>query len=64
MVGEGMVQGGTVKVTMKKVKANATSGGDTPAQELSFDIKKKGRTNLKKKPVTKTVTKKKQAVAA
>jgi ATP-dependent Clp protease ATP-binding subunit ClpB len=40
MVGEGMLQGGTVKVSMKK-------------DELHFDIKKKGRTNLKKKPAAK-----------
>jgi len=45
MVGEGMVQGGTVKVTMKK-------------GELDFDIKKKGRTNLKKKTSTKSTIKK------
>ena len=50
MVGEGMVQGGTVKVSMKK-------------GELVFDIKKKGRTNLKKKPTAKKSTKKKEAVA-
>jgi len=51
MVGEGMLQGGTVKVTMKK-------------DELDFDIKKKGRTNLKKKPATKKAhTKKKTPVA-
>jgi ATP-dependent Clp protease ATP-binding subunit ClpC len=51
MVGEGMVQGGTVKVSMKK-------------GELDFDIKKKGRTNLKKKSTTKAVTKKKREEVA
>jgi len=52
MVGEGMVQGGTVKVSMKK-------------GELEFDIKKKGRTNLKSKTAIKSPLKKKQeAVAA
>lgn len=52
MVGEGMLQGGTVKVSMKK-------------DELDFDIKKKGRTNLpKKKPTAKKAAKKKQAVTA
>jgi len=51
MVGEGMVQGGTVKVSMKK-------------GELDFDIKKKGRTNLKKKSTTKAVTKKKREKVA
>ena len=50
MVGEGMVQGGTVKVSMKK-------------GELHFDVKKKGRTNLKKVP-TKKLTKKKEPVTA
>ena len=52
MVGEGMLQGGTVKVSLDR------SG------ELKFDIKKKGRTNLKKKPAAKAVKKKKEAVAA
>jgi len=54
MVGEGMLQGGTVKVSLK-------------AGELHFDIKKKGRTNLKKKPTAKKVKakpKKKTPVAA
>ena len=52
MVGEGMLQGGTVKVTMKK-------------DELDFDVKKKARTNLKKKPVAKKApVKKKTPVAA
>ena len=52
MVGEGMLQGGTVKVSMKN-------------GELHFDIKKKGRTNLKKKPAAKkTNAKKKTPVAA
>ncbi|MFT5832367.1 MAG: ATP-dependent Clp protease ATP-binding subunit ClpA, partial [Candidatus Paceibacteria bacterium] len=51
MVGEGMVQGGTVNVSMKK-------------GELDFDIKKKGRTNLKKKPEAKVVSKKREVVAA
>jgi predicted site-specific integrase-resolvase len=51
MVGEGMVQGGTVKVSMKK-------------GELDFDIKKKGRTNLKKKSVSRSVTKKKREKVA
>lgn len=50
MVGEGMVQGGTVKVSLKK-------------GELEFDIKKKGRTNLKKPTARKTTTKKKQTIA-
>lgn len=43
MVGEGMMQGGTVKVTMKK-------------GELDFDIKKKGRRNALKKPSAKKST--------
>ncbi len=64
MVGEGMVQGGTVKVTMKKGKVNAKGGEGALGYELDFDIKKKGRTNLKKKPAAKTMTKKKVAVAA
>jgi ATP-dependent Clp protease ATP-binding subunit ClpB len=53
MVGEGMLQGGTVKVSMKK-------------DELHFDIKKKGRTNLKKKPAAKKAkpVKKKTPVTA
>jgi ATP-dependent Clp protease ATP-binding subunit ClpB len=52
MVGEGMLQGGTVKVSMKK-------------GELDFDIKKKGRTNLpKKKQAAKKASKKKQTVTA
>jgi len=51
MVGEGMVKGGTVKVSMKK-------------GELDFDIKKKGRTNLKKKPAAKSTTKKKREKVA
>ncbi len=41
MVGEGMLQGGTVKVTLKK-------------GELDFEIKKKQRTNLKRPAVKKT----------
>jgi len=60
MVGEGMVQGGTVKVSMKKGKVKAGSAEGVQAQELDFDIKKKGRTNLKKKSTTKAVTKKKR----
>jgi len=53
MVGEGMLQGGTVKVSLDK------------QGELKFDIKKKGRTNLKKPAETKPTTrKKKTAVAA
>jgi ATP-dependent Clp protease ATP-binding subunit ClpC len=60
MVGEGMVQGGTVKVSMKKGKVNAKDREDTLGRELEFDIKKKGRTNLKQKSATKAVTKKKQ----
>ena len=51
MVGEGMLQGGTVKVTMKK-------------DELDFDIKKKSRTNLKKKPATKKVKSKRKTPVA
>ena len=54
MVGEGVLQSGTVKVTMKK-------------GELDFDIKKKGRRNTKSKAaktVAKKATKKKEAVAA
>jgi len=51
MVGEGMLQGGTVKVTMKK-------------GELDFDIKKKGRTNLRKAAVAvKSPIKKKREAA-
>ena len=49
MVGEGMLQGGTVKVSLKN-------------GELQFDIKKKGRTNLKK-PVEKKPTKRRKKVA-
>jgi hypothetical protein len=64
MVGEGMVQGGTVKVSMKNSKVHTKDGGGTVAQELEFDIKKKGRTNLKKKPEAKVVVKKREAVAA
>jgi ATP-dependent Clp protease ATP-binding subunit ClpC len=64
MVGEGMVQGGTVKVSMKKVKVKAGSVEGVQAQELDFDIKKKGRTNLKKKSTTKAVTKKKREKVA
>ena len=52
MVGEGMMQGGTVNVSMKK-------------EELSFDIK---RTARRKKPAKKTVVektvKRKETVAA
>jgi hypothetical protein len=51
MVGEGMVQGGTVKVSMKK-------------GELEFDIKKKGRTNLKRKAAIKSPLKKKREAVA
>jgi ATP-dependent Clp protease ATP-binding subunit ClpC len=52
MVGEGMLKGGTVKVTMKK-------------GELDFDVKKKSRTNLKQKPTAKkTVAKKKKTLVA
>jgi ATP-dependent Clp protease ATP-binding subunit ClpC len=55
MVGEGMLQGGTVKVSLKN-------------DELDFDIKKKARTNLKqptdKKPGAKKTTKKKAKVSA
>lgn len=54
MVGEGMLQGGTVKVSLKK-------------GELDFDIKKKGRTNLPKKATktaAKKASKKKQTVTA
>jgi ATP-dependent Clp protease ATP-binding subunit ClpB len=50
MVGEGMVQGGTVKVSLKK-------------DELVFDVKKKGRTNLKKSPAKLSAKKKQVAVA-
>jgi|AntAceMinimDraft_11_1070367.scaffolds.fasta_scaffold02441_3 ATP-dependent Clp protease ATP-binding subunit ClpB len=65
MVGEGMVQGGTVKVNMKKSKMNTEGKEGTQGYELEFDIKKKGRTNLKKKPPIKSPLKKKQeAVAA
>lgn len=49
MVGEGMLQGGTVKVTMKK-------------GELDFDIKKKAR--RRSTAAKKTVAKKREAVAA
>jgi len=62
MVGEGMVQGGTVKVTMKKTKSKGTDGA--AVEELEFDIKKKGRTNLKKKPVVKPVAKKSREAVA
>jgi ATP-dependent Clp protease ATP-binding subunit ClpC len=64
MVGEGMVQGGTVKVSMKKGKVKAGSAEGVQAQELDFDIKKKGRTNLKKKSVSRSVTKKKREKVA
>jgi len=47
MVGEGMLQGGTVKVSMKDGAPH-------------FDIKKKKRTNLKKKPKAKKPAAKKQ----
>lgn len=47
MVGEGMLQGGTVKVTMKK-------------GELDFEVKKKGRLKTASKTATKTMTKKKR----
>jgi ATP-dependent Clp protease ATP-binding subunit ClpB len=63
MVGEGMVQGGTVKVSMKNSKAHTKDGEGVLPQELEFDIKKKGRTNLKKKPEAKVVVKKREAVA-
>ena len=45
MVGEGMMQGGTVKVSMKK-------------EELDFEVKKKGRRKAVAKKVSKTPTKK------
>jgi ATP-dependent Clp protease ATP-binding subunit ClpA len=64
MVGEGMVQGGTVKVSMKNGKVHTKDGEGALAQELEFDIKKKGRTNLKKKPEAKVVVKKREAVVA
>jgi ATP-dependent Clp protease ATP-binding subunit ClpB len=64
MVGEGMVQGGTVKVSMKKGKATTKNDQTPQEQELDFDIKKKGRTNLKKKSTTKAVTKKKREKVA
>jgi ATP-dependent Clp protease ATP-binding subunit ClpC len=64
MVGEGMVQGGTVKVSMKNGKVHTKDGEGVLRQELEFDIKKKGRTNLKKKPEAKVVVKKREAVAA
>jgi len=51
MVGEGMLQGGTVKVTMKK-------------GELDFDIKKKGRRKKVVKAAAKSTPKKKQPVTA
>lgn len=52
MVGEGMLQGGTVKVSVKK-------------GELDFDIKKKGRRRAApNKATAKTKPKKKEAVAA
>ncbi len=53
MVGEGVLQGGTVKVAIK---------GD----ELDFDIKKaaKAKTSTKKKTKAKKITKKKEKVAA
>jgi ATP-dependent Clp protease ATP-binding subunit ClpB len=44
MVGEGMLQGGTVKVSMKKDKS-AASGSVTP--ELDFEIKKAGKSKVK-----------------
>ena len=50
MVGEGMMQGGTVKVTMKK-------------GELDFDIKKKGRRNPPQKAAAKKKPKKETVVA-
>ncbi len=49
MVGQGMLQGGTVKVTMKK-------------GELDFEIKKKGKRDMVKKTVKKVI-KKQPAVA-
>lgn len=52
MVGEGMMQGGTVKVSLDK------------AGELKFDIKKKGRTNTKKSVSTGRTPSKRTAVTA
>jgi ATP-dependent Clp protease ATP-binding subunit ClpC len=63
MVGEGMVQGGTVKVSLKKRKTNAKDKEASTEPELHFDIKKKSRTNLKKKPATKTSKKKQEQEA-
>ncbi|MEN9920715.1 MAG: hypothetical protein RL538_608 [Candidatus Parcubacteria bacterium] len=59
MVGEGMLQGGTVKVSMKKDKVN---GG--LAQELDFEIKKTSRGKAKEAPVEKKKTVKKEVVTA
>lgn len=50
MVGEGMLQGGTVKVTLKN-------------GELQFDIKKKGRKNSPKRAAKKTAAKRQPVTA-
>lgn len=55
MVGEGMLQGGTVKVSMKSSSTSKTAKVDG---ELSFDIKKKSRR------VARTRSTKKEPVAA
>jgi len=52
MVGEGMMMGGTVKVSLDK------------QGELKFDIKKKGRTNLKQSAARSTPVRAKKTVAA
>ena len=51
MVGEGMLQGGKVKVALKK-------------DELEFDIKKQGKKRASKKTASRKQTKKKAAVTA
>jgi ATP-dependent Clp protease ATP-binding subunit ClpA len=64
MVGEGMLQGGTVNVSVKKGKTTAGEVENILASELVFDIKKKGRTNLKKPAAKRTSVPSKTAVLA
>tara|TARA_B100000508_G_scaffold36077_1_gene27893 strand:+ start:8468 stop:11218 length:2751 start_codon:yes stop_codon:yes gene_type:complete len=65
MVGEGMLQGGTVKVTMKKGKVNAGGREGALGYELDFDIKKKGRRNPPKKAASKgKIKREKETVTA
>jgi ATP-dependent Clp protease ATP-binding subunit ClpC len=54
MVGEGVLQGGAVKVTMKKDKLNVLETESAPGSALEFEIKKVAKT----KPFIEQVTKK------